>query len=193
MKTRLLIALFFFFQVSTFSQQIDFFNVGVQDQPNSNITISLKRIGSSTSFHKYIIVNKEEFDLIKKYLKGKDTHKQPSPKSYYKEEESSSGNHDVDSYAVEIIDNKEDLIYFMEGNEESVNFFLKFVDFLNKSGYMSTADFMNNNLLKGIIIYQNDKLKSDSKIDYLFLIFCLSFILVVGLVILFTKKIYFNK
>lgn len=191
MKVKLFIGMLFF-KLSVFSQQIDIFNVGMQDKPMNNLTISWNGERSNVyPSHKYIVVDKKEFYQIVNYLRENDTYKIPSSKSYQKEDEISCGGHKFGSYAVQIIDGKKNLLYFMEGFSESSKFFRDFIAFLNKSGYKNTAEVVDSYLLLRVII-PDEQPRNENKIapkeDNSRLFCWLSIILNVVFVALLVKK-----
>ena len=139
MKTHLLIIILSFIQVSVFSQQIEFFNVGIQDKPLPNITISTKKKPEGY-FVKNVIVTNEIYSIIKQYVADNNTQNQPLCNNYYKDKNSCSGNYDFGCYAVQITEKRHNLLYFMDTNEKSVEYFKGLVNLLNKKEIIDVAE-----------------------------------------------------
>lgn len=106
---------FSFIQLSVFSQQIEFFNVGLQDKPLDNIIVS-KRKNQKDDFIKNIVVTNDVYYTIKQYVLNNNTYKQPLSCKYDKNKDGRSGSYDFGCYAVQISEERNHLLYFMDSN-----------------------------------------------------------------------------
>jgi len=152
MKAYLLITVLSFIQLSVFSQQIEFFNIGIQDKPLANIVISTKK-KSEGYFVKNIIVTNDIYTAIKQYVVDNDTHNKPLSNNYHKDQNVCSGNYGFGCYAVQITEKRNDLLYFMDTNEMSVEYFKGLVDLLKKKGIIDVAITFQN-IIAGIEILE---------------------------------------
>ena len=139
MKTYLIITILSFIQISVFSQQIEFFNVGIQDKPLPNAIVSIKKTFEG-DFIKNVVVNKEIYNIIKQYVLNNNTYKQPVFGAYYKKKDTCFGSYDFGCYAVQIKEKCSNLLYFMDTNEKSLEYFKGLVALLNEKGHSDIAE-----------------------------------------------------
>jgi hypothetical protein len=124
--------------LSGFAQQIEFFNVGPQDKPMDCVIISTREIESEYAMVG-VLVTEKEYAIVKKHVIRKNTHKHLPADAYIKNNRGSIGRYEFGCYAVQITDNKDSLLYFMDTNEESVNYFKELVRFLEKKNLTKIA------------------------------------------------------
>jgi hypothetical protein len=160
MKKALLIVILSFFQISVFSQQIEFFNVGLQDVPRTNVIISMDK-KSEGYFIKNIVVTNIEYSLVKQYVLANNTHKRPIDGEYHKENHTCFGFYDYGCYAVQISEDADSLLYFMDTKEKTEKYFISLVRFLDKKKCYALSKSLQELIIGKV-------LKESLKLEYLY-------------------------
>ncbi|MDR0865029.1 MAG: hypothetical protein LBO74_08870 [Candidatus Symbiothrix sp.] len=141
--------------ISGFAQQIKFFHIGPEDKPMEYVIISTQEIESEFPIVDILVTDKE-YEIVKKYVIRKNTHKQP-PADIIRESDGRFGGYGFGCYAVQIMDNKDGLLYFMDTNEESVRYFKEFVRFLDKKNLTEIAEPFQTIIDRSQIIFVDEE------------------------------------
>jgi len=155
MKTYLLIiTVLCLIQISVFSQQIEFFNVGLQDKPMDNLIISKSNIDIDQFGTCYMGINldEKEFSLIENYVVSRNTKQKPVKSAYHKNEEGSAGAYPYGTYAVLLTNERQDTIVFycLENGKKTAKYFDDLISLLNTEEMIAVATEINNIIFKRI-------------------------------------------
>jgi len=149
MKAYLLIIVLSFFQISLFSQQIEFFNVGWKDKYLYNLIIN-RLDGDSAdtklgSCYKCISLNEEGFSLIENYVVSRNTQQRPVKNSYHKDENYSFGDYPYGTFAILLTNKQKDTIVFycLENGKKTAKYFEDMIFLLNKNEGIGVATYID--------------------------------------------------
>jgi hypothetical protein len=143
-KKYLLIIIFCLIQLSVFSQQIEFFNVGIHDTPPISLIIS-KDKKTDGEWIKNIVVSDEVYNILKQYVLNNNTHWKPV--SYYKDNDLYTGIYNFGSYAVQVVGEEDSLLYFIAREKYTV-YFKGLLKFLKQKDCLKMAEIIQSHMLE---------------------------------------------
>jgi hypothetical protein len=184
-KKQILLILLGFLQLSGFAQQIEFFYVGgKQDKPFATIIVSMEK-KIMQDYITNIIVSDEVYNMIKQYVLVNNTYLMPIL-SYEIGGNSRIGIHDFGCYAVEISEDADNLLYFMNTRKKSIQYFKGLTKLLDKKEYFEISKVFHELIINRIDITERNKEKSFFHINFFYGI--LGVIIVLFILIIFKNK-----
>lgn len=152
MKKHLILIIFLFYQTLSFAQKIEFFCIGWDDHPLTNLVIFLDGTTEELGpWYRGITLSDEGFSLVKNYVLSKDTNKRPAKGSYHKDKIGSSGFYPYGTYAI-LYTNSQDTIafYCLENGKKSAKYFEDLISMLNEKEGVLIATFIYKNIFSNI-------------------------------------------